>query len=164
MTTLAILPPPLRRLFSLIDFAPQPKSVELAHLFEYWRDQRGTRVLPPLDEIDKTAVGTASSRMFIYRQSDRPRDYTLVAGRQVMGSLLGSLDIGDGLSEGKNRRIAARLRRLFDFVREAGEPVVAEFPVEEGERRVLVEVLAAPLAEQGSTVAAIFGGIGIRPA
>jgi ribose-phosphate pyrophosphokinase len=163
MTTLAILPPPLRRLFSLLDFAPRPKSEDLRRLLEYWRVKRCQKILPPRDEIDEVEIGGASSRMFLYEAGDTPRDYKLAAGRAVVRSLLGDLEIGNTLSQAKNRRVAARLRRLFDCVREAGEPVLAEFVTREGHRQILAEVLAAPVGEGKRGRAAIFGGVAIRP-
>lgn len=163
MTTLSILSPPLRRLFSLIDFAPEPKSGDLARLLEYWRHKRGAHLLPRVEEFDKTGIGSASSCMFICRPSDRSRDYTLVAGRHAVRSLLGELEIGDGLSQAKDRRAAVRFRRLFDFARDAGEPMLAEYRVRRGQRWSLVEILAAPLADKESGKTAIFGGVSIHP-
>ena len=160
MTTLSILSPPLRRLFSLIDSAPKPRSVELARLLEYWRDKRGARVLPRLDIFDKTEIGGASACMFIYRP-DRDHGYTLVAGRQAVTPLLGNSEIGDSLAQVKDRRGAARFRRLFDCVRDMGEPVLAEYRMRQGQKWSTVEVFAAPVAEGGSS--AVFGGIAIHP-
>ncbi len=67
MTTLVIPSPPLRRLFSLIDSAPAPRSPDLSRLLQYWREKRGAHVQPRLEEFDKTEIGGASASMFIYR-------------------------------------------------------------------------------------------------
>ena len=61
MTTLALLSPPLRRLFRLIDLAPRPKSADLARLLEYWLQKRGREVLPRPADIDTDEIGAASS-------------------------------------------------------------------------------------------------------
>ena len=162
MTTLSILSPPLRRLFSLIDFAPMPRSVDLARLLEYWRDKRGARVLPGLEEFGKTEIGDASASMFIYRPN-RGHAYTLVVGRQAVSPLLGRSEIGDGLAQAKNRRAAARLRRLFDCANDVGEPVLGEYRMSRGQKWSSVEILAAPLADGTSSEKVIFGGVAIHP-
>ncbi len=41
MTTLAIAPKPLRRLFDRLDYAPRPRSGVLAGLLEHWEARRG---------------------------------------------------------------------------------------------------------------------------
>lgn len=163
MTTLAILPPPLRRLFIRLDFAPQPKSADLARLLKYWHAKRGQRVTPCRGVFNEAEIGSAASHMFLYELSGARRNYKLASGPQAASSLLGGLEIGDDFLRAKNRRVAVRLRRLFDCVREAGEPIVAEFVMREGRRRFLAEVLAAPVAEDTGGVTAIFGGSAIRP-
>jgi ribose-phosphate pyrophosphokinase len=147
MTTLAISPPPLRRLYSLLDFAPRPKSEDLVRLLVYWREMRGQRVVPSRNEIDAAELGAAASHMFLYALAAAPRGYRLAAGVEAANSLLGDLEIGDDLLQAKNRRVAVRLRRLFDCAREAGEPVLAEFVTREGRRQFLVEIVAAPIVE-----------------
>jgi ribose-phosphate pyrophosphokinase len=161
MTTLAISPPPLRRLFRRIDFAPQPRSEHLARLLEYWRESRGERIAPRREDINKAEIGDASTQMFIY-EAERPRDYTLAMGRQAAGAVLEAAEVGEGLTQAKNRRVAVRLRRLFDCVGEAGEPVVAEFALPGKEEGAFVEVLAAPLGAQASGKTAIFGGLALH--
>jgi hypothetical protein len=162
MTTLSILSPPLRRLFSRIDSAPQPRSVDLARLLEYWRDKRGAGVLPRLEEFDKTEIGGAAASMFVYRP-DHDHAYTLVAGRQAVSLLLGKSEIGDGLAQAKNRRAAARLRRLFDCANDVGEPVLGKYRMSRGQKWSSVEILAAPVADAESSEKAVFGGVSVNP-
>jgi hypothetical protein len=162
MTTLSILSPPLRRLFSLLDSAPKPRSVGLGRLLEHWRDKRGARVMPRLEDIDKTEIGDATALMFIYRSS-RDHAYTLVAGRQAVSSLLGASQVGDSLAQAEDRRAAARCRRLFDCALEAGEPVLGEYRMKRGQKWSNVEILAAPLADGEPSGKAVFGGVAIHP-
>jgi ribose-phosphate pyrophosphokinase len=163
MTTLAISPRPLRRLFSLIDFAPRPNSDDLLRLLEYWREKRGQHVAPTRDEISEVEIGAASSHMFLYELSEVPRTYRLGVGLEATRELLGDLKIGDDLTQARNRRIAVRLRRLFDFAREAGEPVLVEFAMQKDGQQFLTEILAAPVAASGRSREAIFGGAAVRP-
>jgi hypothetical protein len=64
------------------------------------------------------------------------------------------------LSTLENRRVAVRLRLIFDWVGDTGEAVSASFisPDQTG------EILAAPLGTDGQKVDAIFGGMVSRQA
>jgi ribose-phosphate pyrophosphokinase len=78
-------------------------------------------------------------RIFVYQLAGGERSYILVSGEMAVAALLGPSRINARLSEAKNKRVAVRLRRLFDEVRRAGEPVLAEFTlVEEGRDRAAI--------------------------
>lgn len=163
MTTLAVTQPPLRRLFERLDFAPKPGGEDLKFVFDRWKTARGRNVAPPLADM----LGRADDlfeKAFIYRADEGKRDYALVKGAGTIRPLLGAVTDGARLSVAEGRRGAVRLRRLFDEVRRVGEPALVEFTlVEKGRDLASVELLAAPLAEDGGAIGAVLGALSIRP-
>jgi ribose-phosphate pyrophosphokinase len=163
MTTMAVTPPYLGRLFERLDFAPNPADATLASVLERWRAARGRNVAPPLTQIAANGADLFESA-FVYRRLERENDYRLVAGEKAVEPLLGPASDGKCLSEAKNPRGAVRLRRLFEEVRRKGEPALAEFTlVEKGRDLGAVELIAAPLAEPDGTIDAVLGAVSIRP-
>lgn len=163
MTTLAVTEPPLRRLFERLDFAPRPSREEVRLVLEQWEAARGSLIAPPLEDVAVPRIGRAFEAIFAHRFVEGERDYALVKGEQAIEPLLGPSQLGDLLSKAERRRGAVRLRRLFDEVRRVGEPVLAEFTlVEHGLDRAGVELIAAPLSEDGKTIDAVLGALSIR--
>jgi hypothetical protein len=100
-------------------------------------------------------------RSFTFRRTGAPTsDWQLVEVGDSAGAIIGPIGGGRPLAEVRFRRLAVHLRRLFDFVREAAEPIAASFS-ERGTRgeSVHFEVVVAPLASDGRRVDAVFGGI-----
>lgn len=164
MTTFALTDPPLKRLFARLDFAPHPHDPALAELFDSWQVLRDGDVAPKEDAFGLAKLGIAARHAFRFRTGPEPRSYTLAEGEDALAPLLGHCKIGDRLSLAPDLRAAARLRRLFEAVQKAGEPVLAEFMLHHGGRfSQIVEIFAAPLAPSGeSSATSIFGGIAIR--
>ncbi len=164
MTTLALTEPALKRLFDRLDFAPQPCEPALAELLRHWRELRDGYIAPKEKALDLGEIGVAARHAFRFRMGPDARSYSLAEGAAALAPLLGNCKIGDRLAAAPHRRAAARLRRLFEAVRQAGEPVLAEFTLHHGgEISQSVEILAAPLAEGDATSAtSIFGGVAIR--
>ncbi len=154
MTTMALTEPPLKRLFDRLDFAPQPKRLELDVVRERWEAARDGAVAPRRSAIrfapqDRGAAET----VFAHRFEGPGDDGILTEGAPAASLLLGPCRIGDRLSEAANRRGAVRLRRLLKEVRRAGQPVLAQYAsVEHGRDRAIIEILAAPLSEDGRTI------------
>ena len=158
MTTLALLPGPLKRLFTRIDAAGTTEhSLEMA--LDHWRIRRGDRLLPSRSDIDVAQLGPFASHVFVFERCGKA-DWSLRFAGDMARKML-SPPVGEpSLSTLGNRRIAARLRLLFGWVEETGEAVSASFisPDQSG------EILAAPLSSDGNKVGAVFGGIVSRQA
>ncbi|QXX73331.1 ribose-phosphate pyrophosphokinase [Methylovirgula sp. HY1] len=164
MTTLALTDPPLKRLFERLDYAPRPRDVALAALLAHWRVLRNGYIAPTEAALARDKLGLAARQAFRFRSGAAARSYILAEGATALMPLLGRCEIGKPLTAVENLRAAARLRRLFDTVQKAGEPVLAEFTLYHGENSAKhVEILAAPLAAGDEPSAtSIFGGIAIR--
>ncbi len=164
MTTLAMLPPPLERLFDRID-AAEPTDPYLRGLLDIWRAKRLRQFLPTRTELAGAAPEPMEGHTFSFvHAGPTTDDWALVdvgeAARSILGPIAGDLRLTDM----RSRRLAVHLRRLFDFVRETAEPVTASF----SERGIpfsdnRFEVMVAPLASDGRSVDAVFGGIVARP-
>jgi hypothetical protein len=163
MTTLAMLPPPLERLFDRID-AAEPTDAYLGALLDIWRARRLRRFLPTRAALAGAAPDPVAGHSFSFVCSRVPSDdWVLVEAGAAARSILGPIGDGRRLTDMRSRRLAVHLRRLFDFVRETAEPVAASF----SERGMPFndnhfEVMVAPLASDGLRVDAVFGGIVAR--
>jgi ribose-phosphate pyrophosphokinase len=159
MTTLAVVDPPLRRLFARLDFAPRPVQQGLSGLLAKWDALRGGAVAPRLAAMDDALPANG----FIFARADVGRDYILRRGALALEHLTGMAEAGSRLSAAPERREASRLRRLFETVVTAGEPVLAEFSVQTRACADLVaDLLAAPLADVEGRVVGIVGGCELR--
>ena len=154
MTTMAMTEPPLKRLFDRLDFAPQPKRLELQIVHERWEAARDGAVAPRRSAISFAPEDRGAAETIFVHQFDGPDDDSvLTEGAPAAAMLLGPCQIGDRLSEAANRRGAVRLRRLLKEVRRTGQPVLAQYTdVEHGRDRAIVEILATPLSEDGRTI------------
>jgi ribose-phosphate pyrophosphokinase len=161
MTTMALTDPPLKRLFERLDFAPQPQGFELDIVHERWEAARDRAVAPKRSAISFSPQDRgAAEALFVHRFEGRDDDGVLTEGASAAAAMLGPCKIGDRLSEAANRRGAVRLRRLLMEVRRTGQPVLAQYTrVENGRDRALVEILAAPLSEDGRTIDSVLTAI-----
>jgi len=153
VTTLSLLPGPLKRLFAKIDAAAtSDHSLELA--LNHWRTKRGDRLLPSLSDIGVEQFGPLASHLFIFERCSKA-DWKVRFVGDAAKQLLGARASEPTLSGLENRRLAARLRLLFEWVEETGEAVSATFisPDQSG------EILVAPLSSDGKTVEAVYGGV-----
>jgi hypothetical protein len=95
MTTLAMLPPPLERLFDRID-AAEPADAYLRALLEIWRARRLRRFLPTRAALFGAAPDPVAGHSFSFVHSRVPSDdWVLVEAGEAARSILGP--IGDGL-------------------------------------------------------------------
>lgn len=151
MTTLALLPERIKRLFSRFDAAgAHEHSLELA--LDHWQVKRGDRLWPRVTDLDPAQLGSPAPHVFIFERSGD--DWHLrFAGNKVRTDL-GALTEDAALSSLADHRAAARLRRLIEWVEQTGELVSASFvsPHQDG------EFLVAPLSDGGEKVEAVFGG------
>lgn len=157
MTTMAVDDAPLRRLFDRLDFAPRPSQPRLAALLARWEALREDKVAPR----PPFAHDAFPPDAFLFARTQGENDFVLERSCATLESVLGSAEAGDALAAAPNPRQAARLRRLFDAVLKAGEPVLAEFAMEDDGAQA-VDLLAAPLADAEGRIAGIFGGCQVR--
>jgi ribose-phosphate pyrophosphokinase len=161
VTTLALLEPPLRRLFERIDFAPRPKSEHLKQMLSYWAAKRSGSIAPTQAEIGSPELTKLGIDAFSFRYCASTHHYLLAQGGETLRPLLGIIERGDDLSTAPFRRAAVRLRRLFEVVRRTGEPVLAEFV--DSRLDQFVEIVAAPLSSDSRTIDGLVGALTARP-
>jgi ribose-phosphate pyrophosphokinase len=161
MTMMAPSDPPLRRLFSLLDFAPRPQQGRLSDLLSRWEALRGDLDTPrqPLAE------GAIPPDSFLFSRTDSAHDFVRKHSDSGLDKLLGEGQTGDRLSAALKKRQAVRLRRLFDAVIEAAKPALAEFSIEEDHRIALtVDLLVVPVADSQGHITSVLGRCELRPA
>jgi hypothetical protein len=159
MTTLAMLPPPLERLFDRID-AAEPKDPYLGALLDIWRARRLRRFLPTRAALAGAAPDPVAGHSFSFVHSRGPTDdWVLVEAGAAARSIFGPIGGDRRLTDMRSWRLAVHLRRLFDYVRETTEPVAASFSERGMPFGNRFEVVVAPLASDGREVDSIFGGI-----
>ena len=160
MSTLDPLTEPLVRLFLRID-AARPTDPLLGELSDFWQLKRGSKIVP--GEADMTGFSPeVSPHVFLARLTTNETEHWSVSGAGPVAAavlqLKGSqeLEIGD-------KRIAVRLRRLFDIVAKKVEPYSAMFEIDglNGQRQ-LVEVFAAPLGNGEKGIHMVFAAINKR--
>jgi hypothetical protein len=153
VTTLSLLPGPLKRLFAKIDAAAtSDHSLELA--LDHWRIKRGDRLLPSLSDMDMKQLGTLAPRLFLFERCDEDDWALRFAGKDVE-SLMQPSSADARLSTLGNRRLAVRLRHLFQLVAQTAEIISATYIAHDQSG----EILVAPLSTDGNKVEAVFGGI-----
>ena len=159
MTTLAVVDPPLRRLFARLDFAPRPVQQGLSGLLAKWGALRSGAVAPRPAAMDDALPVNG----FIFAKAEVGRDYILRRGALALEHLTGMAEAGGRLSAAPKPREAARLRRLFETVAAAGEPVLTEFSFKHVKARIWWPILlAAPLGDSEGRVVGIVGGCELR--
>jgi ribose-phosphate pyrophosphokinase len=162
MSTMAVPPPPLLRLFRRLDYALPPAREEFALLIEKWRAACGGMPVPRLSAV--AGVPSESRSSFLFQAIEGERDYILIEGQSTAEALLGSMAADRRLSHVGNRRTAARMRRLFAEARRAGAPFVAQFIAKGGGLgRATVEALIAPLSSDGTKVDCVLGASTVQP-
>jgi hypothetical protein len=160
MTTLAGLTGPLVRLFLRID-AAQPSDEVLRKASDIWQKLRRGRIMPLESEMADLPAEIAPHAFTGRSMTNGSRHWIVTqAGRDAAAILQikdqAGLDIG-------NRRIAVRLRKLFDIVADKSEPVSAMFELGgRGKRRQLVEIFVAPVTGAESNTHAVFGTVNSR--
>lgn len=166
MATMAEIDPGLMQLFERIDGAPRPRSTALSGLLEAWTTARGDLVAPSSATIIGVARNSFADTAFVFRKTEgKDEDFVLSLGRDAVQQLLGPSDLSMLLSKASFRRGAVRFRRLFEMVAQTGEPILAEFTSASPAGGTLaVEMLVAPLSDDGEHIDALVGGIATRQA
>lgn len=158
MTSLSVLELPLRRLFARVDFAAQPKSEQVKAALKLWSARRTGSVAPARAGLGPIPWDRNGAFSFSY--DPEGGRYILDTGAENISPVLGSFEAGHDLATAAYPRTAVRLRRLFEAVRQAGEPVVAEFV--DPRAHLFVEILVAPLSSDGRRIDGIFGALSAR--
>lgn len=156
MTTLAPPPPHLARLFNRLD-AGDASDLLLRRALEFWREKRAGRLAPKASEFERAPAGIAAHAFVFQRAGAREWEATTAGSEAAI--LLGATGPDKRLSKLLARRIAARLRRLFETVAETAEPLAATFELRSKPNRQWIEVLAAPLSGDGRQIDGIYGGV-----
>jgi hypothetical protein len=151
MTELARTPRNLQRLFQTVDLAPLPQDCAVAESLDAWRERRGHRLSPPIEDRFRDQTRTVLDHSFLAEPLPGRRDFSITGAGAQVGRVLQCALADARLSRLPDRRLAARLRQLFQMARDYGEPVDVRFV--DGQRGY--EVLAAPVGKEGSK-AAIF--------
>ena len=160
MTTMALTSPPLRRLFTRLDFAPRPIEAKLVSALEIWDELRLRRIGPQALLSSRLPL-RAGIGLFV--RPNGARDYVLQRTTPELTDLLDDLSEGAAISSSVRKRQAVRLRRLFDLVVERGEPVLASYTNEgHGEGAATVDILAAPIAASDNSVIGAVAACHIR--
>lgn len=160
MSTLDPLTEPLVRLFLRVD-AASPTDPVLRALSDFWLLKRGSKIVP--GEADMTGVlPEISPYAFLARLTTNGTKQWLVSSAGHAAATILQLAGGQG-PEVTDKRIAVRLRRLFDIVAEKVEPysVMFEIDAQTGPRH-LVEVFAAPLGNGEKGIHMIFAAVNSR--
>ncbi len=157
MTTLALLPAPLKRLFIRVDVAASNPLLESA--LEHWVHRRGRRLFPQTGNLQLAELGEVTAHLFILSQREPPSsDWEFVS----IGGAASAILLAEGewptLNKLGNRRAAVHLRRLVDLIKETGEPVAAKFAQRTG-RQDHFELFMAPLSSDGRHIDGALGGI-----
>lgn len=161
MTTLALPPFHLARLFRRLDGA-DASNEGLRRALEFWRGKRAQRLMPTAADL-MLGPDSIAAHVFIFHRPSKTAEWELIKAGSDAATVLGRDAADPRLSKLRAPRIAARLRRLFEFVADTAEPMAGafEFRVEQGPRQ-WIEVLAAPLSSNGRDVDGIFGGVTSR--
>jgi ribose-phosphate pyrophosphokinase len=155
--------PAMQRLFDRLDSAPRPGASRLPLFLAEWAARRGKRIAPSTGELQDFLVSAEAESAFVFESVSAGRDFTLRRGEKAVAALLGACKPGSALSDAPERRAAARLRRIFELVRENGEPLLADFTAERADGApVAVEILAMPISEDGHRISGVFGGLELR--
>jgi len=160
MTTLDPLPEALVHLFLRVD-AAQPTDPVLRAAWSFWQKQREALVMPAPDAMDGLPA-FIRPHAFRAHLATNGSDHWIVSEAGTSAQLL--LGLPDKTAaEAPDKRIAVRLRRLFDLVAEKEEPFSVMFELEDKSgHRLLVEILAAPLARAEKREHLIFAVINSR--
>ena len=106
--------------------------------------------------------GEISPYVFLARLTPNETEHWIVSGAGFVAAAVLQLKGGQEL-EISDKRIAVRLRRLFDIVAEKIEPYSAMFEIDgQNGQRQLVEVFAAPLGNGEKGIHMIFAAINSR--
>lgn len=148
MTTLGLLPAPIKRLFERVDVTAAHPDLEAA--LGQWVRRRGSRMFPAAGDLRLADLETAADHLFILARSEAPdRDWELVSAGQAASAVLDPAGDWSPLGRLGNRRVAVHLRRLLGLMKETGEPIAATFAVRAGGRQEHYQVLVAPLSSDG---------------
>lgn len=160
MTTLDSLTAALAHLFVRID-AARPTDPVLRAAADVWSEKRGAKVMP--HRADMSELPAFILPHAFYAQLAINGDQRWLVSSAGSAARLSLALEGHDPQEAPDRRMAVRLRTLFDLVSRRGEPYAVMFEVPSGAGdRVLAEIYAAPLSTPEVTERQIFAVINQR--
>jgi hypothetical protein len=160
MTELDSLTEPLVHLFLRLD-AAMPTDPVLRAAAGHWTEKRQGKVMPSHQDISQLPAFILPHAIYAQLAINGDRHWIVTLAGSSAKISLGIA--GHEPSEIADKRMAVRMRHLFNLVAEKAEPyaVMFEVPGEAG-RKQLVEVYAAPLATPEPSEHQIFAVINSR--
>jgi hypothetical protein len=151
----------LSTLFMRID-AARPTDAALQPAADLWSEKRKGKVMPaPGDFADMPPQ--IERHVFQAHLAINGDEHWIVTSAGEVAERLLQIE-GDTPAEVPDKRMAVRLRRLFELVAERGEPYAVTCEASDNnDRKQLIEIYAAPLATAERKEHAIFGAINSRP-
>jgi hypothetical protein len=140
----------------MVDLAPCPQNAKVTAGLDAWRERRGSDLAPRAMDMLRDEPPIVLDHSFVAEPVAGQADYVLLSvGGEVM-TVLGLSGRSDRLSQITARRLAVRLRRLFELVASYGEPIAVRFT----DKGADFEILAAPILSEGGAPA-LFCTIGV---
>lgn len=160
MSTLDPLTEPLVRLFLRLD-AAVPTDPVLRAVSDFWHLKRGGKITPSEADMAGTPSEISPFAFLARLTTNGTRHWTVSAAGHAAAAII---QLTDGQApEVSDKRIAVRLRRLFDIVAEKAEPYSAMFETDgQAGPRQLIEVFAAPLGNGEKGIHMIFAAVKSR--
>lgn len=160
MTTFDPLTAPLSHLFLRVD-AALPSDPVLLAAAEHWLQRRGGKLMPARGEMKNLPTFILPHAFYANLAINGDQHWIVSAAGPAVRQLFAIRT--DEPDEVPDKRMAVRLRRLFDLVAERSEPysVMFEVPEPEGGKR-LVEIYAAPLSASEKAERQIFAVVNSR--
>ena len=144
MAELARTPPVYRRRFRMVDLVPRPQNLAVVMGLDAWRGRCGSDLAPRAVDMVIDEPPIVKEHSFQAEPVAGKADYFLGSVGNWARAVHDPDRTSGRLSAIAFRRLAVRLRRLFELVTDCGEPVVVQF-IEDDES---FESLAAPLLDE----------------
>jgi hypothetical protein len=160
MSTLDALTEPLVRLFLRVD-AASPTDPVLRALSDFWHLKRGSKITPSEADMMGSPREISPFAFFARLTTNGTRHWTVSTAGHAAAAII-QLTSGQAPAVA-DKKIAVRLRRLFDIVAEKVEPYSAMFEIDgQTGSRELIEVFAAPLGNREKGIHMIFAAVNSR--
>jgi hypothetical protein len=137
------------------------RSVRLRSLVRYWEEKRRDRSMPARGEIDPTEIPHLLPIALMADSTPAgPRirllgsETTNAYGREIAGQLIDDVEFGE---------FTPSWRDAFARVRRSAGPASASGMFRASTETCSVEIVLTPLADHGTSLSHIFGGLVIRP-
>jgi hypothetical protein len=132
----------------------------LKRLYDYWRQQRGARVMPARPDIDAAEIPGLLPYIFVIDVMEKPRDFRFRIAGTHMREALGEELTGRHIADAFPAEFGAEVKAIWSRAVDQREPVRGWGDLwVPGREFVKWEGLAAPLSADGETVNMLLGGV-----